>query len=73
MKNVPHIIFCISEFMFDSDTVESEQGLQLISNNEVDNEDFYQEALKQQTGYKVFRYKELVDGSMVNYILSLYQ
>lgn len=73
LKNVPHIIFCISEFMFDSDTVESEQGLQLISNNEVDNEDFYQEALKQLTGYKVFRYKELVDGSMVNYILSLYQ
>ena len=73
LKNVPHIIFCISEFMFDSDTVESEQGLQLISNNEVDNEDFYQEALKQLIGYKVFRYKELVDGSMVNYILSLYQ
>lgn len=73
LKNVPHIIFCISEFMFDSDTVESEQGLQLISNNEVDNENFYQEALKQLIGYKVFRYKELVDGSMVNYILSLYQ
>lgn len=73
LKNVPHIIFCVSEFMFDSNTVESEQGLQLISNNEVDNEDFYQEALKQLIGYKVFRYKELVDVSMVKCTLSLYQ
>lgn len=39
----------------------------------MDNEDFYQEALKQLIGYKVFRYKKLVDENMVNYILSLYQ
>ena len=72
-NNVPNIIFCISEFVFDMSTVESETGVQLTKTSESDNEQFYQEALEQLPEYKVFRYQDLLDGNMVKYILSLYQ
>lgn len=38
LKNIPYIIFCVSEYMNDSATVESEQGVQLIKNSEADSE-----------------------------------
>lgn len=73
LNSVPNIIFCISELAFDMSTAESETGVQLVKNGHDNNELFYQEVVEYLSGYKVFRYRELLEGELVRYILSLYQ
>lgn len=72
-SGVPNIIFCISELAYDMSSIESETGVRLVKNGCEKNEFFYQEAVEHLSGYKVFRFSELLDGELVRYILNLYQ
>lgn len=72
LLGITNIIFCISELAFDMSTAESSSGIQTVLNDKEKNNKFYKNAVKKLEGYKVFNSEDICNGTMIDYILELY-